>query len=55
MILSEKFATFRDHAFERIPFEWSGLRSASFWAAHGLFGKPLSTFPEHAPITCFVA
>jgi hypothetical protein len=32
----------------RIPFEWNGLRSAFFAVAHVLFGKPVSTFPEHA-------
>ena len=33
---------------ERIPFALNGLRSISFAAAHVLFGKPVSTFPEHA-------
>jgi len=34
---------------ERIPIEWIGMRSAYFALAHVLIGKPVSTFPEHAP------
>src|SRR6516162_5124226 len=34
---------------ERIPIEWIGIRSTSLASAHVLIGKPVSTFPEHAP------
>jgi hypothetical protein len=40
--------------YERIPFEWNGLRSTSFAVAHVLFGKPLSTFPEQCASTPFL-
>jgi hypothetical protein len=47
------FAPFR--GLERIPFEWNGLRSNSFSVAHVLFGKPVSTFPEHALVASPIA